>query len=63
MKLTKAQFSTLSDICREAATVVLGSLLIGALLAQDFKLGIAILGLVLYPIGIALALYFKKKGE
>ena len=35
MKLTKAQFSTLSDVCREAANVILGGLIIGGLFAQQ----------------------------
>ncbi len=63
MKLTKAQFLTLSDVCREAATVILGGLIIGGILAQEFKLSVAIWGFVLYPTCIILALYFKKKGD
>lgn len=62
MKITKVQFSTLSDISKEAAAVVLGGLVIGGIVAQQFNL-VSIAGFVLYPILVVLALYFRKKGE
>ncbi|MGH7599818.1 MAG: hypothetical protein ACREOI_25975 [bacterium] len=63
MKLTKAQFLTLSDASREAAAVVFGGLIIGGILAQRFRWLILGVGIVVYLFFIALALYFKKKGE
>ncbi len=63
MKLTKAQFLTLSDVSREGAAVVFGGLVIGGVVAQQFKLKLLLVGFVLYPILVALALYFKKNGE
>jgi hypothetical protein len=62
-KLIKAQYLTLSDVCREAAAVVLGGLVIGGIVAQQFKLKLLLIGFILYPILVALALYFKRKGE
>ncbi len=62
MKLTKLQFLTLSDASREAATVVFGGLIIGGILVQ-FRWLILGIGVVVYLLLIALALYFKKKGE
>jgi hypothetical protein len=63
MKLTKPQFLTLSDVSREAAAVVLGGLVIGGAIAQQFKLKLLLIGFVLYPLLVVLAVYFKKKGE
>jgi hypothetical protein len=63
MKLTKEQYLTLSDVCREAAAVVLGGLIIGGIVAQQFNWVICTIGFVLYPILVTLALYFKKKGQ
>ena len=63
MKLTKAQFSTLSDVCREAANVILGGLIIGGLFAQQATAAILAVGYILYPSLIVVALYFEKKGE
>lgn len=63
MNLTKAQFSTLPDVCREAATVVLGGLIIGGIFAQQSNAALLATGLFLYPLLVALALYFKKKGD
>ncbi len=63
MKLTKAQFSTLSDISKEAAAVVLGGLVIGSIVAQQFNLTLLVVGFILYPTFVTLALYFRKKGE
>jgi len=62
MKITKAQFSTLSDISKEAAAVVLGGLVIGGIVAQQLNL-VSVVGFVLYPVLVTLALYFRKKGE
>jgi hypothetical protein len=63
MKLTKLQFLTLSDASREAAAVVFGGLIIGGILTQQFRWLILGIGIVVYLLFIALALYFKKKGE
>jgi hypothetical protein len=63
MKLTHAQFSTLSDISKEAAAVVLGGLVIGSIVAQQFNLTLLVMGFILYPPLVTLAIYFRKKGE
>jgi len=63
MKFTKTQFSTLSDISKEAAAVVLGGLVIGSIVAQQFNFALLVIGFILYPIFVTLALYFRKKGE
>jgi MFS-type transporter involved in bile tolerance (Atg22 family) len=54
---------TLSDASREAAAVVFGGLIIGGILTQQFRWQILGIGIVVYLLFIALALYFKKKGE
>ena len=63
MKITKPQYLTLSDVSREAAAVVLGGLVIGGIVAQQFNWVVCAIGFVLYPMLVTLALYFKKKGE
>ncbi len=61
MELTKAQYSTLSDVCREAAAVVFGGMVIGGFLAQQFNWIQSVIGAVAYLIFVFLAIYFKKK--
>jgi hypothetical protein len=63
MKLTKAQYLTLSDVCREAAAVVFGGMVIGSFLAQQFKWMLSVIGVIAYLIFVYFAIYFKKKGE
>jgi len=62
MKLTKEQYLTLSDVCREAAAVVFGGMVIGGFLAQQFKWILSAIGAIAWLIFVSLALYFKKKG-
>jgi hypothetical protein len=63
MKLSKGQFLTLSDICRETAVVSFGGLVIGNLLTQKTNPTLTIGGFVIYFILALLSIYFKKKGE
>ncbi len=63
MKLTKAQYSTLSDICKEAAAVDLGGVVIGGFLGEHFKLILSGIGFAVYLVLVVLAIYFRKKGE
>ena len=61
MALSGPQFSTLSDICKEAATVVLGGLVIGNLLAERPKIIFSIVGLLVYAFLVYFTLTLKKK--
>ena len=63
MKMSKGQFLTLSDICRETAVVIFGGLVIGNLLAPKANPILTIVGFVVYVILAVLSIYFKKKGE
>jgi hypothetical protein len=63
MKISKARFSTLSDICRETAVVVLGGLVIGNVLAPNANLLLTISGLGVYLVLAFLSVYFKKNGK
>jgi hypothetical protein len=63
MSLSKGQFSTLSDICRETAVVILGGLVIGNLLSSNAKVYLTIGGIFIYLILGYLSVVFKKKGE
>lgn len=62
MKLTKEQYLTLSDVCREAAAVVFGGMVIGGFLSQQFKWLFSSIGTIGWLIFVFLSLYFKKKG-
>ncbi|MCI0698502.1 hypothetical protein L0337_41700 [candidate division KSB1 bacterium] len=61
--MTKAQYSTLSDVCKEAAAVDLGGVVIGGFLGGHFKLMLSGISLVVYIILVVLAVYLRKKGE
>ena len=63
MKMTKGQFLTLSDICRETAVVIFGGLVVGSLLVQNINPVLTIGGFIVYLILVFLSIYFKKKGE
>jgi hypothetical protein len=63
MRLSKGQFSTLSDICRETAMVILGSLVIGNILAAVPNVVITLSGFLAYFSFASAAIYFRKKGE
>lgn len=63
MKMSKGQFLTLSDICRETAVVIFGGLVIASLLVPNVNPLLTLGGFVLYLILAFLSIYFKKKGE
>jgi len=63
MKLTKGQFLTLSDMCRETAVVIFGGLVIGSLLVPNVNPILTSGGFAIYLILALLSIYFKKKGE
>jgi len=63
MRLSKGQFSTLSDICRETALVILGGFAIGNVLTPSINIVLAISGFLAYLFLAFLSIYFKKKGE
>ncbi len=63
MKMTKGQFLTLSDICRETAVVIFGGLVIGSLLVPNANPILITGGFIVYLILAFLSIYFKRKGE
>jgi hypothetical protein len=63
MQMTKGQFLTLSDICRETAVVIFGGLVIASLLVSNINPILTIGGFIVYILLSFLSIYFKKKGE
>jgi hypothetical protein len=50
MQMTKGQFLTLSDICRETAVVIFGGLVIGSLLVPNINRILTVGGFIVYLI-------------
>ncbi|MBS4027741.1 MAG: hypothetical protein KGZ58_03795 [Ignavibacteriales bacterium] len=64
MKLSKSQFSLLTDAGREPSTVVFGGIVATLVFSKEPHLVSSLFwGMILYAFLLTIALFFKKKGN